>query len=64
MTTLFDCEITYLDGSTQIIKNVTNLRLYENCLHLSQRSSFGLFEEHLGSWPLTSIRKWKKHENS
>ena len=59
----FDLEITHLDGTTELIERADRLYLGDGVLDVFQRQSqFTPFENHLGSFPLASIRKYRKIE--
>ena len=53
--------IEFLDGTQERVENVTRQESANgNVLHLFCRWSFEHDEEHLGSWPLASIKKWQR----
>lgn len=45
-----------------ITVTATRQHIGEGALHLFTRSGPGTNEVHAGSWPLTSIRSWKRVE--
>lgn len=60
----FDVVITYLDDSEERILGATEERIHNGVLFLTKRrNSYGPESDHLGSWPLTSIKKWRKENH-
>jgi hypothetical protein len=58
-------EITHLDGTVEYAEG-DDVRVHNGALHIwNQRYNTGasyLAATHAGSWPLTSIRRWRKIE--
>lgn len=50
--------IENLDGTTENVEHVTRVHVADGVLWLFRRWSFDHREEHAGSYPLASIRKW------
>jgi hypothetical protein len=50
--------IENLDGTTEHVEDITRTHVAGGVLHLFRRWSFEHREEHAGSYPLESIRKW------
>lgn len=55
-----DTTIEFSDGSTETVAFVTRQVVVEGCLHLFKKNGAMAEEEHLGSYPLTSIKKWQR----
>jgi hypothetical protein len=55
-------DIEFLDGSTEQVRSVTRQHIADGVLHLFNRNGEYVEEKHLGSWPLTAIKKWKRTE--
>lgn len=51
--------ITYHDGATEEVK-ISRQHTADGVLHLFMQTGEMAAEEHVGSWPLTSIRKWRR----
>lgn len=58
------CKVTVLllDGDEETYTWVTRQHVAEGVLHLFSQSGEGVHEEHLASYPLTSIKKWTRTE--
>lgn len=50
--------IENLDGTTETVEDITRVHVEDEVLHLFRRWSFDHREEHAGSYPMASIRKW------
>lgn len=59
----FSIDIEHLDGTTEIVEYANEQDVNDGVLTLWQRDPHGPFREHLGSWPLSSIKKWTRKEN-
>jgi hypothetical protein len=53
-----DVTITYLDGTAEVVTHSTRQHVADGVLHLFKKNGSYAAEEHLGSWPLTSVKKW------
>lgn len=58
----FDAVIEYPDGTTETIEYANQQHVEDGVLTLWQRDPYGPFRKHLGSWPLTSIKKWERRD--
>lgn len=52
--------IEYLDGTEEEVKHATRQLVADGVLHLFKRNGEYVEEEHLGSWPLGSVKKWTR----
>lgn len=59
----FDAVIEHLDGTEETIEYANREVVTEGVLTLMQRDPYGPNQKHLGSWPLTSIKKWTRKES-
>lgn len=59
MSQTFSVEISYHDGTSEVVPMCEVLKDDQGSLRLYRYRSFSGGREHLGSWPLASIRKWK-----
>lgn len=51
--------IENLDGTAETVEHITRIHIQDGAvLHLFRRWSFDHREEHAGSYPLVSIRRW------
>jgi hypothetical protein len=56
----FTAVIEHLDGSEEMVEMATRELIDNGVLVLMRRDPYGPNQEHLGSWPLVSIKKWTK----
>jgi hypothetical protein len=59
-------DIEYVDGRTESVGPVDDLRQTDGVLnlwHVGNNSTLGT-AEHVGSFPLVNIRKWKRREGT
>ena len=54
--------VDFLDGTVEYHTWVTRQHIADGCLHLFTKSGEMCAEEHVASYPLTSIKKWKRVE--
>jgi len=54
--------VEFLDGTNEIHTWVTRQAITDGCLHLFTKSGEMCAEEHVASYPLTSIKKWTRKE--
>ena len=54
-------EITFMDGTTEIVDRVDGHWIADGQLHAYHQA---MYREDLGHWPLVNIRRWKTDERS
>jgi len=57
----FDVVIEFLDGTSEKVELSTRQHIAEGVLHLFKKNGEYAEEEHLGSWPLSVIKKWQRY---
>lgn len=50
-------EITYRDNTIEVVKASKDV-VNDGVLHIYYKAGSYVPEEHMGSWPLTGIKKW------
>jgi len=57
------CTITFVDKDIPDDSiDITRVHISDGALHLFHKNGPGAFEEHAGSYPLSSILRWKMNE--
>lgn len=60
----YQVRLEFLDGSFELVDNVTRRHISQGVLSLWRKDpyayTFAADETHLGSYPLTALRKWVK----
>lgn len=61
---LFDVEIVYMDGVTELVTQATQSAVHDGILSIyhdspDQGIKFGV-QTHLGSYPTRNLRRWRK----
>jgi hypothetical protein len=59
----YKVHIVFTDGTEEIIDRVEKARVTESLLILENRRPITYDTEHVGSYPLANIKKWKFEEN-
>lgn len=60
MTRYFNVIIDYIDGTTETVERANDLEIRDGVLTLWQHAEFSPHADHLGSWPLATIKKWTR----
>jgi hypothetical protein len=60
MNRYFDVTIEHLDGTVETISAANEQEVRDGVLTLWQHAEFSPHAEHLGSWPLATIKKWTR----
>lgn len=58
----FKVRIQFLDGTDEEFTWVTRERVADGVLHLFSKQGEYADEEHLGSYPLATIKSWRRTE--
>lgn len=53
-------KIDFHDGTQETVESVTRSHISDETLHLFCKNGAMAEEEHLGSWPLVGVKKWKR----
>lgn len=60
---MFDVTIEFLDGTTETVKSANELRIFPNgVLNIWRDRPHSGGQDHLGSWPLTAIKRWTRSD--
>jgi len=55
-------EIRFVDDSTEIVENVDDIKVRDDTLNLYQRGIHYTYVQHLGSYPLANVKRWRRVE--
>jgi hypothetical protein len=58
----FNIRITFMDGTETVVEYADGSHVRDEVLHIFRDRQFSGGREHLGSFPLVNVRKWKTEE--